>query len=180
MLELSACMHELQLRHFRPSAVWKHTIERTKKNTKETPGIVSLDGMIKARVNCLLLFDSTIKVTTLKYVLFGLFFPDDYSCNSTMQWNKNWKIFGFWSNGHKINIMRSNFYVLWLEWPLKYVSLYVGFFMSLHLLNRKDIRRVTFRWNKLLSDVHVKRSNINGFFYLIYGVKYITLGSSPL
>ena len=181
MLELSACMHELQLRHFRPSAVWKHIIKRTKKNTKEPPGIVSLDGMVKAQGNCLLLFDSTIKITTLKYVLFGLFFPDDYSCNSTMQWNKNWKIFGFCSNGHKINIMLSHFYVLWLDYLLKNKSCeYVGFLISLHLLKMEDIRRVTFRRNELLSDVHVRRSNINGFFYLIYGVKYITLGSSPL
>ena len=118
------------------------------------------------------------KITTLKYVLFGLFFPDDYSCNSTMQWNKNWKIFGFCSNGHKINIMRSNFHVFWFENQLKCVSLSV--IISLQLLKMEDIRRVTFVPNKLLSDVHVRRSNINGFFYLIYGVKYITLGSSPL
>ena len=178
MLELSACMHELQLRHFRPSAVWKHIIKRTKKNTKEPPGIVSLDGMVKAQGNCLLLFDSTIKITTLKYVLFGLFFPDDYSCNSTMQWNKNWKIFGFCSNGHKINIMRSNFYVLWLDYLLMYISL--KRLNIITFIKMEDIRRVTFIRNELLSDVHVKRSNINGFFYLIYGVKYITLGSSPL
>ena len=122
------------------------------------------------------------KITTLKYVLFGLFFPDDYSCNSTMQWNKNWKIFDFCSNGHKINIMRSNFYVLRLDQLSNYTSLceYIGFLISLHLLKMEDIRRVTFNRNKLLSDVHVTRSNINGFFYLIYGVKYITLGSIPL
>ena len=136
-------MHELQLRHFRPSAVWKHTIKRTKKNTKETPGIVSLDGMVKAQVNCLLLFDSTIKITTLKYVLFGLFFPDDYSCNSTMQWNKNWKIFGFCSNGHKINIMLSHFYVLWLDYLLRYISLY---------------HHIYWKW-KILEELHLDEMN---------------------
>ena len=47
-------------------------------------------------------------------------------------------------------------------------------------IKMEDIRRVTFIRNELLSDVHVRRSNINGFFYLIYGVKYITLGNSPL